>query len=350
MTFLYLLGRFFGEVVLDYRQRCVVLPALLCWFLGSNLAAQQKLDWVQVGPDVPKALEATWETPAKTVFEGRIKQLDGEQLVIALADGQVRTLDSRRVETVRPEWANDQVAAAQVLLREGKYQEGILAIDEARKAGVPRWQQRFLIAEMVWAAAASGNNRTAGILFVNMADSNAPAMLYADMPLVWASKQLPRALREQAEKWLSSVKDTERLLGASWMLFSDQGEKAKEVLTELQSSSNKTVAQLAAAQAWRTVPPPQTLDELRNWYEFRETLLPPLRLGLTEFIADRLASIGETDLAIGQLVRIANEHSYRYHRAAGALQSAQQLLKRAGRSEEAERLNPWIEKLKKPEA
>lgn len=66
----------------------------------------------------------------------------------------------------------------------------------------------------------------------------------------------------------------------------------------------------AASQGWRLTLPPQTMSNLAGWLEQRDKLIPPLQLGPTEFIADRLMRIGQTDLAVGQWMRIASQHAW----------------------------------------
>ncbi|MCA9134436.1 MAG: hypothetical protein KDA45_14805, partial [Planctomycetales bacterium] len=133
---------------------------------------------------------------------------------------------------------------------------------------------------------------------------------------------------------------------ASWLLFGPHGSTAGRTLAALRASPNSTVAQLAVVQSWRLVAPPETRPALASWIEFRDKLLPPLQLGPTEFLADRLMRIGEPELALGQWMRIATVHAERYHRAAGALQAAETQLKRVGRDDEAQRLKAWIQELR----
>jgi hypothetical protein len=178
-----------------------------------------------------------------------------------------------------------------------------------------------------------------------MASPRLPTILYAEMPLCWTTREVDAALEETAKKWLFSEDEHAQLLGASWLLLGDAGQAAKEILGSLRSSANQNISRLAIAQAWRLVPPPKTMSELQGWMDYRDALRPPLQIGPTEFIADRLMRIGQVDLAIGQWLRIASQHGDRYHRAVPALKTAAQLLQREGQIEEAEKLNEWIAEL-----
>ncbi len=260
-------------------------------------------------------------------------------------DGKSTKIDSARVQSIHIDWQAEQVLDALELVREHRYREAVPALDAARKTGMPVWRQRFMVASLVQCADALGNPRTAGTLFLNLADASPPAMLYAGMPLCWTSREPDQLLRERAVEWMASSKEPARLLGASWLLLGERGPQAKRMLQELQAADNQTVATLAVAQSWRVVPPPQTLQRLPDWIAYRDRLIEPLQIGPTEFLADRLLRVRETDLAIGQLLRIATIHGDRYHRAARALKTAAELMVRQGREEEAKRLQPWIDQL-----
>jgi len=121
--------------------------------------------------------------------------------------------------------------------------------------------------------------------------------------------------------------------------------QAKETLVRLKQSKNLAVAQLASAQSWRYVSPTETMGELSNWLAFRDKMLLPLALGPTEFIADRLARIGQVDLAIGEWAWIAAHHQERFHRAQRALKSAEELLKKQGQTAQAESIAVWIHEM-----
>ncbi len=321
---------------------------LVCCLLlhGGRLCAQIELDVVLVGPDVPQALEKDWKEHETQVYKGSIKQLDSEKLILIDDQQRTRTIPSRRVEEVTPVWAKpDVVEPARELLLTGKYGEAFRALDEAWKSGIPQWQQRLVIAELVQALVASGNIKFACIYFSRLVDTNPPSLIYADMPLCWTTRQVPADLRQQVEEWLSSDKEPELLMAASWLL-SGRREEARAKLVQLQRSENKILAQLAIAQSWRLSTPPETMAQFPKWQEFREKLIPPLRIGPTEFMADRLMRIGEPELAVAQWMRVAAEHADKHFRAVKALENAKQLLQREGEGEEVRRLEKWIENLK----
>lgn len=289
-----------------------------------------------------------WTVNSQVVIEGQIQRLDAEMLLVVQEDGKPFEASSDRVARVEIAWANSQAEEAHRLVEQREYKAAVTALQEAIKSGIPRWQQRFLISDLIQCADAMGNPRTAGILFLNLAASAPPPMLYENMPLCWTVREGDRVILDTAAQWLQNDDPHAQLLGASWQLFGSKDAEARKVLQKLQANDNQVIAKLAVAQSWRLTGPPDTLNRLPQWVQFRSSLLQPLQLGPTEFLADRLMRVGEVDLAIGHLMRIATVHGERYHRAARAVQTAASLLEREGHKEEAQRLEPWIERFSQP--
>lgn len=290
-----------------------------------------------------------WIVPEPVELLGEIKQFDGERLALQQSDGSARTVPSPQIVSLTPHWRTAAAAQAHQLFVERRYADVVTAVPLALKSNLVQWQQRLLIAELVQAVEALGNTRAAGLYFLSLHKSNAPPMLYAAMPLCWTVREADEALLEQAQQWLSDESEAAQLMGASWLLLSDQGSAAKQALAKLLTSQNSAIAQLSRAQGWRLIAPPQTMSELNGWLASRDRLIAPLQLGPTEFIADRLMRIGRHDLAMGQWIRIAHEHADHPHRVLQALQSAHTQLSRMQRPDEAQRLEVWIKTLAPPQ-
>lgn len=277
---------------------------------------------------------------------GEVLELDSQSLRILVSGGEERSIPAARIVRIEPHWHNEAAARARQLARERKYREVIDEVPTVLKSGLPRWQQQLLLADLVVAAEALGNRRTSGVLFLNLTASDPAPFLYGVMPLCWSGDEPDPILKAEAEKWLSSSQEAAQLLGASWLLATEKGAEAASKLTALKASSHPVLGQFAVVQAWRVVPPPEVLGKLGEWFEFRERLMLPLQLGPTEVIAERLMRAGESEMAIGQWMRIAAVHGDRYHRAAQALEAAAMQLRRLGREDEALRVNPWIDELR----
>lgn len=170
------------------------------------------------------------------------------------------------------------------------------------------------------------------------------------LPINWTSRESSTALGKAAKEWLASDNEVAGLLGASWLLLGEQGVEAKQRLQKLQSSKNRTVARLAAAQLWRVVPPTETTGRMQKWLEARDSLSLPMQLGPTEFLAERFSRTDKPALAIGEWLRIAATYNDHPHRAAVALEEAGQ---RLGRSQmdskelQSQSTRAWREELAK---
>lgn len=338
--------RWVNRLVLAFVRIVAVAVALAPVGVSAVDADDNEFDTVVLSSAITREWDS-WKPPTTSVLRGTISGFTHEKLWIETQDGRNLQLPSARVSRVKLVFKDPDVAAANGLVDDHKYEQSLAAINNSYQRA-PTWQQPLLIAKVVRSLDAIGRDRSAGVIFGNLTDAvTPPAVIYADMPLCWTSSQVPnRQHAEQATKWLVSENESLQLLGASWLLLASNSGAAGQVLTKLKSSSNKTLSQLAVAQSWRLVPPPMTMEELPSWLAYRDNLLEPLQIGPTEFIADRLSRIGNAELATGQWIRIASVNNSPDHRAADALEAAAEQLRRIGKDEQAGKLDPWIEKLR----
>lgn len=304
--------------------------------------SNQPVDSFQYAPVATTSIDVWNQRTAETLV-GKIEELDDQRIVYFEGEKR-RELPSNRVTQVEPVWRTPAAEAAHKLFVDRKYREAKEAITKAATNELPRWQQRFLVAEFVDVLSAFGDTRLAGGVYIkSLAPNQPPALLYSFLPMNWTTTEPNRALYEVAVEWLEQPSECSQLLGASWLLLGPDSEAARAKLLKLQSSKVEAIAALATAQTWRLVPPPESEGKLSEWLEYRGRLITPLQIGPTEFLADRLARVGLIDQAIGQWSRIATIHADRPHHAALALTAAQRLLTQQGRNEEARRFQTWAE-------
>lgn len=291
-----------------------------------------------------------WNPLRESRLEGHIKQLDADGLVI---ESRQRASDestamirvpSEQLQYILPAWKSDETADIVQLFEQQKFREFIQALRELDVATIPRWQQLLLLSRLVRSIDALQGAVGSGQHFLTMAESS-PVILFADMPLCWTSMEPDASLQQKAEAWLVSENPTAQLLGASWLIHGANPQPARQTILRLKSEGTPGVSQLATAQAWRLITPNETMQEIRGWIAYRDRMLPALAIGPTEFMADRLARIGQSDLALGQLLWIASQHGDRHNRAVKALSSAVDLMKRDQRDAEAERIAEWLNQL-----
>jgi hypothetical protein len=303
------------------------------------------VDRVVYGPALPRSTNA-WDPPPAITLIGKIQRLDQSVLEIVAADGRVQKLPSDRIERIEVAWASQTAAAAHERFAKQQYMEALKENGEVLRAGgIPLWQQCILLGELVEAAEAAGRPELAGQLFLKLGQQQPPDFLMAVVPLNWTSRELTPALEKAAGQWLEQGDDFAGLLGASWLLLTDRAQDARQRLTAIQSKPSKLLARLAVMQLWRASPPSETTGSLQSWMVARDSLLLPLQLGPSEFLAERLSRIGRTDLAVGEWMRIAALHPEHAYRARLALEAAQQRLSRESNDSSAKAVADWIGQL-----
>lgn len=345
----------------DFTTLCIQkLLKLACGFglfvASPNLPAFQEpltqapVDKVEIRQAITANTKVGPWNPLKTMtLTGKVQSVDVKSLVIQVtaADGTVstKTISSDMLQKVVPAWQGTGLVEAMELFEQGKMQEFSKAISKLDHKTIPEWQAKFFLGKIVQSYNAANQIVMAGESFLRLANDGAiPDLLYADMPLCWTSPQTDD-LNTKAKAWLKQESEAARLLGASWLLMGQDASTARKTLDELQKSKSPVIAQLAKAQSWRTVPAPETMQQLPTWISERDRMLIPISQGPTEFMLDRLMRIGQHELAIGCAVRIATLHSDNYFRSRRALVTANQLLKKQGRDAEAEQVAQWIKKL-----
>ncbi len=335
---------------LHLRGGCVGAAVWITWGIAwgiavgsSPLHAQPESTLDLIFLHIPPPRDDAWNGPAHRVIEGRVSRFDADALVFVTDAGAPQTVRSDQVDRVVPNWANEQAKAGHELVEQRDFRSAIPALEGAVRSGIPRWQQRLLIADLVRAVDAIGNTRSAGVLFLNLAASNPPPVLYADMPLCWTTREPDAALRAAAQQWLESDEPHAQLLGASWLSSGASRDQADGVLRRLENHSLPILAQLARMQRWRLAAPPETLARLPAWMAARDAMPGPLQLGPTEFLAERLYQVGQVEMAIGQWMRIVTQHQDRYHRWQAATGRVEAALQQSGNQEQAERFKAWID-------
>ena len=291
----------------------------------------------------------------RQLFEdaGLIKEWDGQKVVL-VRQGTKReiTTPGDFVVRIEPAWSNETAEQIHRLFSDRQYAAVVKQGNDAIKSGLPRWQQRVILSEMIEACSALGKPRIAGILFVSLAKENPPQLLLSTIPIPWGETALLDSnvseVQNLSEEWIKQDSEAAQLLGAAWLLSGAKRPSAIEKLEQLAKSSKiPIVSAYAQAQLWRIVPPAEILsDRLPRWIVERDKLLLPLQAGPTMLLADRLQQAGQPNLAIPEWLRVATLHSNRYHLATKAIPKAAAALRTAKRNEEADRVQSMLDQFK----
>ena len=318
-------------------------PNGTCAAQTESAAAQ---DRVVYGPALPRSTNV-WNPPTTFTFVGKIEKLDQNFLEIVVQSGQRHKLNSDRIERIDVAWDNADAQAAHERYIKREYLQALKENDEVlRTGGIPKWQQCILLSELVECAEAVGRPEVAGQLFLVLMQQGPPDFLVANVPLNWTSRELTPGIEKAAREWLEQPDDYAGLLGASWLLLSDQTDAAKKRLQKVQQSPSKLLQRLSAMQLWRATPPSATSGQIQTWIAARDSLLLPLQLGPTEFLAERLARVEKTDLAVGEWLRLAATHTDHPHRVEAALEAAKHRLGRLEDKSAIDSASAWLDAVK----
>lgn len=296
----------------------------------------------------------------RELFEdsGILLDWDSKRIVLFRSTGKAETtLPGDTLVRIEPAWANESGEEIHRLFSERQFKsvitKGQEVVNKFEKSGLPVWQRRLILAEMIESCSALGKPNIAGTLFVALARGNPPpVLLFATIPLPWwemafADLDMTK-IQALAEEWIAQESESSKLLGAAWLLTGPKRNFAIETLEQLaKTSKSPMIVAYAKAQLWRTVPPAEILsDKYPRWLAERDKLLLPAQAGPTMLLAERLQQAGQTNLAIPEWLRIATMHGDRYHLVTKAIPKAAEALRAGGRTSEADRVQSLLDRFK----
>jgi len=299
-----------------------------------------------------------WEPRQLFEDKGVLLDWDSKGIVIFRSDAKSHiTIPGDCVVRIEPAWANEAGETIHRLFLKREFKsvvtKGQEVLKDSGKSGLPNWQLRLILAEMIESCSALGKPHIAGPLFVSLAKGAPPLLLFVSIPLPWGETPLsdldsPR-IQPLAEEWINQESESAQLLGAAWLLAGSKRNLAIETLEQLaRNSKSPIIMAYAKAQLWRTVPPAEILsDRYPRWLSERDKLMLPAQAGPTMLLAERLQQAGQSNLGIPEWLRVATMHGDRYHLAIKAIPKASEALRSSGRNEEADRVQSLLDRYKK---
>ncbi len=286
---------------------------------------------------------------------GVILEWDAKNIVLVRENGTAQTsIPGDTVIRIEPSWANELGNTLHTCFGNHEFEQVLAQGKKTLESGLPRWQQRIVIAEMIDAAMAIGKTQIATRLFATLAKENPPQLLMASIPIPWSDDQtlaggMLAKIQIDAKAWRTDPSELVQLMGASWLISGNDRRLAIETLESLTKSKQPVVSAYAKAQLWRTVPPAEMLsDRYPQWISERDRCLLPVQAGPTLLLAERLQQAGQSALAVPEWLRIATLHADRYHLANKSIEHAAQALRGLGRVDEAKVIEQAFPQLWKP--
>lgn len=268
---------------------------------------------------------------------GEILEFRGDGLVLQRL-GREDRIAADRVILIQGDWSEPHQAADR-LRASGDFAAAIERYSAALRTESRGWVQRRLLADLAVCYANTGQVALAADAFLRLtADDAATPYLYA-MPLNWQTTQPDAALAARARDWLrDGDSESARLLGASWLLATQDRAAALTALNTLTASEDTRIALLAEAQVWRTQLVQVTAEQAASWREQLDRLPESLRVGPTYVVGQAFARLEQPETAALLLMRIPILHADQADLAAACLTLAARQLENLGQSKDAARL------------
>ena len=303
------------------------------------MGSESRIEWLESGALSLKR----WEPGRSIELRGVLVVWEPTRLVLVRKDAKgPTTFPGDQVIGIDPGWKEKSFADVHRHFMEHRFAEVISEGQSILKTpSVPRWQQRLIVAEMVQSACALGQWQVAGKVYGYLAQDTSPQVLLSVIPLPWSDELLSagKGMREPAAEWLQRTEPEMQLLGASWLLGSEQNGVALDVLKRLSSHESPLVSHYAQSQLWRSVPPSEVESTyFGKWVALRDAMPLALQAGPTMLLGHRMEQSGAWELAVAEWLRIASLYGDRYHLKTQAIERAIAACRAAGAVGQADRI------------
>lgn len=267
------------------------------------------------------------EAPAP--HTGTILDYTGEVLTLEVAGGRQEKIPANRIVS----WETTRVAEqleADRSFQEGRYADAVVGYQRAIEKEKRTWLRRWILADMIDCYRNMDQFDRAGDAFLALLRNDPTAVRFDVIPLAWKARQPSPEVTRQAAKWLADDKSpAAQLLGASWLLSTNQRDEAIEKLKQLASCPDRRIAQLAGAQRWRAELVTASRPEVANWEQQFQQIDPALQSGPAFVLGTALSRLGEPAQAALYFLRTPILHPADRDLAAEALLAAGEQLEKA---------------------
>lgn len=261
--------------------------------------------------------------------------VDWKGLTVELEQsGRVKAIDGEQVISIETQWPS-------------RYQQGLkehsdrrfpAAIESLKHALLtePRpWAQSIIASQLLRSQLAIEDLPAAAKTFFRIIAQDPQSRFVSLCPLRWTGNQT--TMNRNAKDWIESDEPVVQLLGASWLIGTDE-RLARPVLESLTQDIDPSVAGLAVGQLWNARQTKMTAAEIDVWIQKIDTMPVAVTAGPRLAIAAAQERSGFTNAAIASYMRIVILHPNQALVRPAALFRSAQLLHNTNRSEAGERL------------
>ncbi len=288
------------------------------------------------GEDVVR-IASPGDARAETRIPGRIVEYTGRELRLALPTGDERSIPADQVIGVETQYTRDQLLADR-LFSQHQYEQALPLYGRARGEDQRPWVRRLITAQMVWCYQATRQTTAAGEEFLLLIRSDPVTLYFACIPLAWLPAQPSPELEQAARRWIQREEmPAAVLLGASH-LMSIARAQALDQLRRLATSTDRSIAQLAIAQAWRAATVTASEEEVAGWRRAVDAMPEELRAGPYVVVGTALLRQQQWEPAALALLRVPILYPRHLELANRSLLDAGGALQRLERPQQAARL------------
>ena len=304
-----------GQALRKWARTC------LCWLLvaagGPATIAEDKVTVARSDNDPP------------TQRTGTIIDYTGEELTLEVAGGRQEKIPAERVVAWETNRVPEQIEADRSF-QEDRFADAVVGYQRAMEKEKRTWLRRWILAEMIACYRNMEQFDRAGDAFLALLRNDPTAVRLDVIPLPWKARQPSPELARQAAQWLADDKSPgAQLLGASWLLSTNQRDEALEKLKQLATCPDRRIAQLAIAQRWRAESVTADRPEVANWEQQFQQIDPMLQSGPAFVLGTVLARLGEPAQAALYFLRTPILHPSDRDLAAESLMAAGEQLEKS---------------------
>jgi len=289
------------------------------------------LNALSVGQDTV-ITSTTGDPAARVKKQGQIVDYTGVELTLKTTFGTTERIPAARVVEIQSTWTPSHQAGAAARL-EGRLDEAIAALREAKREEKRPWAARRIMAELSGACLETGQIESAVGEFLAIAARDPETIHFDVIPIAWRAAPPDAALEARAAQWLTAERfPVVKLLGASWLLSGGQRTAATAALEELAKSSDPRIAGLAQVQLWRTKLVTAKPAEISRWQSQLEKMPPEIQAAGWYILGDLYSRQEQTEQAALAYLKVPLLFRQQRVMAADALLAAGKQLEKMGQA------------------
>jgi len=266
---------------------------------------------------------------------GTIIDYTGRELLLRAPSGREQAIETDRVLGIAAERTAQQ-STGERLSAEGNFAAALEQFRAAIRNEPRRWMQRQILAEITVCYANLEQPESAASTFLVLHRDDPSNRFFEDIPLSWRPYQPAASFAGRSQAWMGEDNNPlAMLLGASWLLSTNQRGASIEKLKQLTEDDDPRIAFLARSQLWRTRLVMADAAEVGSWQRQIEASEAPLRGGPYFLLGKALARLNKPEEAALALMRVPILYPGNRQLTKESLNLAAAQLEKLGRTEQA---------------